>query len=269
MPAKRKKDFEQKVEDFGEEVGNIGRKFGDRMENRGKRFESHCHSTLGIIGPVVSSTIGIIVLAIAIWILGFINRESGIAIFGEISKFLLDYIGLFFAASLFFSYADYLEKIRPGAFAVFSPIVSAAGITFAFWILAHLLLIATNSLAIPALAGIALFVLAQKYLIFAFFLVVLYIAFLVKGPEKREETAKEEIFVKKKTEKKEAIRRLYRSGNEKLLGGVCGGIAEYFNIDPVIVRLLWIALCFAGGAGIILYIIAWIIIPRNPEHKWN
>ncbi|MCX6711898.1 MAG: PspC domain-containing protein [Candidatus Woesearchaeota archaeon] len=65
------------------------------------------------------------------------------------------------------------------------------------------------------------------------------------------------------------IKRLYRSGKEKILGGVCGGIAEYFNIDPIIVRLLWILSIFLWGLGIIFYIIAWIIIPKNPKHKWN
>jgi len=65
------------------------------------------------------------------------------------------------------------------------------------------------------------------------------------------------------------IKRLYRSGKEKVLGGVCGGVAEYFNIDPIIVRLLWILSIFLWGIGIIFYIIAWIIIPKNPKHKWN
>jgi len=60
---------------------------------------------------------------------------------------------------------------------------------------------------------------------------------------------------------KRTTKRLYRSKTDKLLGGVCGGIAEYFSIDPVLVRLLWLALLFAGGAGILAYIIAWIIIP--------
>jgi phage shock protein PspC (stress-responsive transcriptional regulator) len=64
------------------------------------------------------------------------------------------------------------------------------------------------------------------------------------------------------------MKRLYRSGNERVLGGVCGGIAEYFNIDPTIVRLLWILFIFAFGAGILLYLIAWLIMPRNPKQKW-
>ncbi|MEM0360064.1 MAG: PspC domain-containing protein [Candidatus Diapherotrites archaeon] len=64
-------------------------------------------------------------------------------------------------------------------------------------------------------------------------------------------------------------KRLYRSGKERVLGGVCGGFAEYFKIDPIIVRLLWVLLALAGGTGILLYIIAWILIPRNPRDKWD
>lgn len=61
------------------------------------------------------------------------------------------------------------------------------------------------------------------------------------------------------------IKRLYRSQKDKVIAGVCGGIAEYFNIDPVIPRLVAVLLIFAGGFGILAYIIAWIIIPQNPN----
>jgi phage shock protein C len=63
-------------------------------------------------------------------------------------------------------------------------------------------------------------------------------------------------------------KRLYRSGKERILGGVCGGIGEYFDIDPTIVRLLWVLFILGFGTGLLAYIIAWIIIPRNPRHKW-
>jgi len=63
-------------------------------------------------------------------------------------------------------------------------------------------------------------------------------------------------------------KRLYRSGKDRILGGVCGGIAEYMNADPTIVRLAWILFTLAFGSGILAYIIAWLIIPRNPKHKW-
>ncbi|HOT32275.1 MAG TPA: PspC domain-containing protein [Petrotogaceae bacterium] len=62
-------------------------------------------------------------------------------------------------------------------------------------------------------------------------------------------------------------KRLYKSRTEKVIDGVCGGIADYFGIDPTLVRLLWIASIFAGGAGIILYIIAMIIIPTEPYQQ--
>jgi len=59
------------------------------------------------------------------------------------------------------------------------------------------------------------------------------------------------------------IKRLYRSKNNRVIAGVCGGIGEYFNIDPTLIRLLWILFIFMGGSGILAYIIAWIIIPQE------
>jgi len=61
-------------------------------------------------------------------------------------------------------------------------------------------------------------------------------------------------------------KRLYRSGRNRVLGGVCGGLGEYFNVDPVIVRLLWVLFSLASmGAGILLYLIAWIINTEKSE----
>ena len=56
-------------------------------------------------------------------------------------------------------------------------------------------------------------------------------------------------------------KKLYRSSKNKMLCGVCGGIAEYINLDPTIVRLLWVVICFADELGVVLYIIAAIIMP--------
>ena len=60
-------------------------------------------------------------------------------------------------------------------------------------------------------------------------------------------------------------RRLYKSDSNKVLCGVCGGIGEYFGVDPVIVRLILVILCCVGFSGVIAYIIAALIIPRKPE----
>jgi phage shock protein C len=56
-------------------------------------------------------------------------------------------------------------------------------------------------------------------------------------------------------------KRLQRSRTEKMVGGVCGGLAEYFSVDPTIVRILWVLITLLGGAGIILYVILWVIMP--------
>ncbi|MCI5481759.1 MAG: PspC domain-containing protein, partial [Lachnospiraceae bacterium] len=61
-------------------------------------------------------------------------------------------------------------------------------------------------------------------------------------------------------------KRLYKSNENKMLDGVCGGIAEYFDIDPTLVRLGLILFCALGGSGILAYIIAAIVIPRKPEY---
>lgn len=59
-------------------------------------------------------------------------------------------------------------------------------------------------------------------------------------------------------------KKLYRSKTDSMIAGVCGGIAEYFNFDASLVRLVWLLLFFSGGVGFIAYIIAWIIIPLQP-----
>ena len=60
-------------------------------------------------------------------------------------------------------------------------------------------------------------------------------------------------------------KRLYKSNKNKVLCGVCGGIAEYFNVDPTLVRLGWIVFCALGGSGLLAYIIAAVIIPNDPD----
>jgi len=60
---------------------------------------------------------------------------------------------------------------------------------------------------------------------------------------------------------------LYKSSNNKVLAGVCGGIGEYFAIDTVIIRLLWVVFTLMGGAGLIAYIIAAIIIPERNSNQ--
>ena len=59
-------------------------------------------------------------------------------------------------------------------------------------------------------------------------------------------------------------KKLYRSTTDKKIGGVCGGLAEYFDIDVLLVRLLFVVVALIGGGGVLLYIILWIVTPERP-----
>lgn len=63
----------------------------------------------------------------------------------------------------------------------------------------------------------------------------------------------------------EEPKRLYRSINERWLAGVCGGIGAYLDLDPTLIRVLFVLFGLAMGGGILLYILLWIIIPPEPE----
>ena len=60
-------------------------------------------------------------------------------------------------------------------------------------------------------------------------------------------------------------KRLYKSRTDKKIDGVCAGIADYFNIDPTLIRLAWILFCALGGSGILAYIVAALVMPVQPE----
>lgn len=59
-------------------------------------------------------------------------------------------------------------------------------------------------------------------------------------------------------------KKLYRSESDKIIGGVAGGLAEYFDVDSTVMRLIFVLLTVLGGSGILIYIILWLIMPRNP-----
>src|SRR5437868_581187 len=60
-------------------------------------------------------------------------------------------------------------------------------------------------------------------------------------------------------------KRLVRSSTDKKLGGVCAGLAEYFDMDVTLVRVLWLLVVLCGGTGILLYVILWLVLPLAPS----
>ena len=60
------------------------------------------------------------------------------------------------------------------------------------------------------------------------------------------------------------VKKYYLSTTDKKIGGVCGGLAEYFDIDALLVRLLFVFMFFSFGGGLLLYLLLWILAPKRP-----
>ncbi|KKR05695.1 MAG: Phage shock protein C, PspC [candidate division WS6 bacterium GW2011_GWF2_39_15] len=81
---------------------------------------------------------------------------------------------------------------------------------------------------------------------------------------------------KKKAEKQQtdtghtaSSKRLYRSRTDKMIGGVCGGLGEYFNIDSTLIRIIFALLLVTGGSGFLIYVVLWVVIPEEGSTQKN
>lgn len=261
MPKKKeqKNRFEEGVENFAEEMEALGR----RLEHKANKHTECCKSHPLV--PLLSSILCIIVLGIFIWLIDFLNLGAISIFFTSLKTFLVNNLALFFLATLIFSYSDHLSK-KHRWFKASVPVFFAGKVIYGLWILGNLILIVNESLNNSFLASVASFMMNNSLWLFPLIVIVGYVVLVLKFTCCAAELEKE---VKVKKEKPASVRRLHRSGKERILGGVCGGIAEYLNVDPVLIRLLWVAAALTFGSGVILYIIAWIIIPRNPRHEWK
>jgi len=66
-------------------------------------------------------------------------------------------------------------------------------------------------------------------------------------------------------ETEEKMKKLYLSDADRKIGGVCGGLGEHFEKDPIIFRIIFVILFLTGGVGLLAYIIMWLVIPRRPK----
>jgi len=60
-------------------------------------------------------------------------------------------------------------------------------------------------------------------------------------------------------------KRLYRDASDKMVGGVCSGLANFFGIDPTVIRLAFVLLTLLGGHGILIYLVLWLVVPLAPQ----
>lgn len=64
--------------------------------------------------------------------------------------------------------------------------------------------------------------------------------------------------------KSQSVKKLYRSRKDKMIAGVCGGLADYFGMDSTWMRLIFILFLFLGGSTILVYLVMWLVVPKEP-----
>ncbi len=270
--VEEKKGLEERMGDFEEEVKKIGKKVNEKVKENMDEKRSRLKRTLGVLYPLLTSLIGLIILGISIVSIEVLNLALETSFLFTLHAFLVNNLEILFLALLVTSYGSYLEKKFRDLHLVLSPLITSFGVTVFLWVLASVVGMLNMSLGRYHSIGISNMVLSNLGNIFVVLAIIGYVVLMVKKDKKLSEEVKDTS--SKATGKQESgegeIKRLYRSGKDNLLGGVCGGIAEYLKTDPVLIRLLWVAMILLSlGFGILFYIIAWIIIPRNPEHEWR
>ncbi len=287
--------FDKRVEDFADEVGQLGKNVGKRVEqhaknfttemenlgkhaeNTGKGFERWYDRTFGFFGPLFWSILGLVILGLIIVAMRKMSDVS--PVFGAVSIFLTQYLPLFFALMIFFAYTSYVTRKYPRQIRWITPMFTALGFVLVLWIVVEVFLILNDYVGIPYLPTVASWIRASFILVFLLVLIFGYLILLlifftkqiVRPSQEQVPTRTNESVSQAAVQSSESVgyKRLYRSGKERILGGVCGGLADYFQVNPVIVRLLWVVGIFLSAGILILgYFVFWIVIPRNPVHHW-
>ena len=269
-PKKRKPSLENRIEDFGEEVEKLGEELEKNVEKGESRIGKKWHETFGIIGPLITSIFSIVIFIIFLWFLGFFAFTTGFVFLISVRYFLASNLGIFFILFLLFGYAKYFKKLNPKAYRPIWPLIASVKTVVTIWIIASIIIVSGMGCQFQIIKNTAIYALNNLFWIFVFVAALGYLIVILSANRRCK---KELMKGGKKMHKRKGTykgKKLYRSGVDRILGGVCGGIGEYLNVDPVVIRLLWVVgTLITMGFGIALYIIAWIIIPRNPRDNWD
>ena len=248
--------LERQIKHFGEELSALGRKVERNIDEKGDNADSWYHRTFGPVGPLISSVLGVLMVGLGILAITLINFPLDSAFLEAIKVFLADNLGVFFGIFLFFSYSSYFSRAAPKAYRPFYPLIIAISLTIAAWMLSTVLLIANAFIGWAFLTTLSMFILDNLFWILGGLVVIGYIAYAIGETSGKPLWGKSEnmpVRMMKGSASpkkgKEDVRRLYRSGEDKILGGVCGGIAKYFRVDPVIIRILWVVFTLIWGIG--------------------
>lgn len=269
--------FDRQIENFAHEIKSIGRKAADTLEESfGQAKESlkgvqpphqsvsWSDATFGVLGPLVWSVLGLLMLLAVIGL--FLGVGEPRSVLDRIGDLLLENLLLIFVLTLLLAYSSYASRNYP-FFRWLNPLSAAAGIVFALWIAIEVTIIISADQNIDFLVDLGKIMRGLLVFVFVIILVAGYLSLVMSAsrPVDKNSTSPPEGTSVRGRYTGFQHRRLYRSSVNKIIGGVCGGIAEYTGVDPTIVRVLWIiGLILSFGTAVIAYLICWIVIPPDP-----
>ena len=270
IASNQKPNIDDRVREFGEEVGKAGKKISAEIDRRSNEADTDFDRTFGLIGPLIKAIIGFVILiTITVILTNLGGRNSFLQ---DLGQFFSRYLVVFLLLMVLFAYSAYMNRRKVNGYFYFEPLISAIGVTFAVWLSFNLFYIVgvNNGVDILTWPYDLLWILLP-----CLFILVLLIGFAANIPKAQ---ARRAIFTNPLPQSPAPVappayyygpRRLYRSGSDRLIGGVCGGLAEYLNIDPTLMRIIWILLLVVSfGVFFVIYFLLWIIIPRDPAHTW-
>jgi phage shock protein C len=277
-PSRRleREEFRRRAVQAGDEMRGLGRDFGQRMERRIRPWQASPWSL------VFSFVFSIVFFALGIWVLDILYGATGVRVFSVLAAFFADNFPLFVLLFMFTALLRFIAHTSHVGRRLAWPISFGLSWSVMAWIASTVIIEGRIFSGNMRLWEYAVWLNSHLLGVFAFFAVAGYV-FVLAGlmlKNRWSEHWEQGDYVAQKGSKfaQKAVspdetrikgKRLYRSGREKILGGVCGGIAEYFGVDPTIVRLVWVLLSLAWGFGVLLYLIMWVITPRNPRDEWR
>jgi phage shock protein PspC (stress-responsive transcriptional regulator) len=219
-------------------------------------------------GPLLKAFLGLIFVLLVMEILDALTGEWAFA--GEFSSFLGDTLLLFFLVLLLAFFFGYYTRKFPRETAMVSPLVTAVIVTFVLWVVSRAFDIWGETRPDDLMSAMGEMVASVLYIIFLLIVLLGYIGVIMKAgkfantvppatvpPVPPAPAAPPAPYA--------PVKRMGRSDRDKIIFGVCGGMAEFLDTDPFLVRVLWVVgTILTSGVLILAYLILAIIMPKNP-----
>jgi phage shock protein PspC (stress-responsive transcriptional regulator) len=252
-----------RLTEWGAEVEEAGERLEKNVDRRFTEKSTDFDKAFGMFGPLVKTVICFIVLVIIAEVLLFVGRSDHLT--DDLGIFMIDYLPIFFLMFAIFSYSAYINRNRPKGYQYFRPVVAAIGMAFSLWVTFSILTIIGDNYDVEILSWMADLTWIVLPLVFILMLLVGYAEVVTEQRKQRPSSSTGMSGATQLFSSQPNQRRLYRSRNDRVLGGVCAGLAEHFNVDPLVMRVIWILLlCASFGVFLLIYVLMWIIVPNGP-----